>query len=77
MIADAQFVLTAQAVEDRETDAQQRNAEAFGGLSAMTVGDEQIGALGEASKSPRSPTLTVSQGMCSRIVDPLSVVTAA
>ena len=47
MIADAQFVLTAQAIEDGEADAQQRNAEPLGGLAAMAVRDEQVGALGE------------------------------
>ena len=46
LIADAQLVLAAEPVEDRETDPHQRNAEPLGRLPAVAVGDQQVGALG-------------------------------
>src|SRR5208283_767534 len=46
LVADAQFVLAAEPVEDREADPHQRDAEPVRRLPAVAVGDEQVGALG-------------------------------
>ena len=40
-------MLAAEAIEDGKADAQQRNAEPLGGLAAVTVRDQQVGALGK------------------------------
>ena len=63
LVTDAHLVRGPEPIEDRESDAQQWNAQPRRHLTAMCVRDDQVAPSAPISRSSRSPTRTSSAGM--------------